>query len=143
MKTIHFTDLAEYADRDGIERGARYLRCHDSRDRGALGLVGGAHCYEALTLTPIVVRRTDHDDSPQQRRRHSPLDPYWSKKHPFFQTLTYSDTFRDWHKEWHYASDSGLWNVEGVDYRNQSNYMLNINALLRQGIIIGTERIKP
>jgi len=129
METIHFTKLAHRAERGRIERGVRYVHCHT----GSAGM-----CYEELALTPIVMRPRDHG-VPERNRSG---DPWWSKKAAVFQTLRQSPWMPEgWYRIWHYAGDAGLWDVPG-EYRNDWNYMLNVNALLREGIIIDTTKVQ-
>lgn len=129
LRKVHFADLADYAERGKIERGVRYIHCHTGHF--------DSYCYEELALTPVVMRRRDHDMPPRDRYE----DPWWEVEMPFFQAMHRSHVWPGgWFREWHYASDSGMWDVPGIEYKNTSNYLLNVNALLRQGIVIDMEK---
>lgn len=116
--TIHFTDLKEHAHRGQIERGMRYLRCHDLRgveDSSNQALAyefiaysnAGNHVYEGEKMTYPVV-----------------LHPGYHRTQIYF------------------AADMGLWDVPGIHYKNKWNYVLDIAELRRQNILIDTTVIK-
>lgn len=116
--TIHFTDLKEHAHRGQIERGMRYLRCHDLR--GVDFSLNQAHAYEILTLS----NAGNHMWWGEKMNEPIVLTKGWSRPQALF------------------ASDMGLWDVPGVSYRNGTNYVLDIAELRRQNILIDTTTLK-
>lgn len=140
METVHFTDLKHLATRGQIERGARYLRCHDLRERPDLNFDGdgtpsytGAHCYELLTTSHAYLMPRDIDMPKSIVSTRTDTD-FWKKKHLRFSTFP-NNVFAN-RMNYHFASDAGLWDLPGIDYINPCNYMLNINEVLRHGIVI-------
>lgn len=140
MKTVHFTDLKDYATRDTIKRGAVYLRCHDLRDRrdfleeSDFPVNRDAFCYPIVATSNLLMVPRSHG----LRTTFNVFSSYWKKESPQFSAIA-----GQWPKpQWHFASDSGLWNVPNVEYRNKTNYMLEVNELLRQGIFINRTTIK-
>lgn len=132
METVHFTDLKHLATRGQIERGARYLRCHDLRERPDDSRYTGAHCYELLTTSHAYLMPRDIDMPKSLVSTRTDTD-FWKKKQLRFSTLPKGFANR---MSYHFASDAGLWDLPGIDYINPCNYMLNINEVLRHGIVI-------
>lgn len=145
METVHFTDLKQFAERSKIDRSARYLMCHDFRDRDKKPLFmderplpNGAHAAEVLAVTGIQMMNHGHDHSMVAKLTQDPNNPFWQQKEPQFAVAVPGSTTRATGRtlRWHYASDNGMWDVPGVSYRNGSNYLLNVNMLLREGIAV-------
>lgn len=151
METLHFTKLRELAHRGPIERGKVYIKCHtkvgDFREdfipleEGETYYPPTAYAREFVAGSGIVYLKNRHGFVSYL---HQGKDAsYWMAKQPRFLALSvpWWDHFHGLYSDWWYASDAGLWEVEGVAYKNKWNYLLDKNALLREGIMVNTEQL--
>lgn len=126
METIHFSHLHSLAERGPLQRGLRYIQCHVKVGDQSVD----DYATEVLTLTPTVTRSSHQMRGFTHEYAHEPHPVSLLRRHSSLRNVGYWD-------DWAYASDMGQWDVPGVSYQNIANYMLDVNALLRQGIIVG------
>jgi hypothetical protein len=142
MESVHFLDLEEHAVRGPIERGLIYYYCHPQigdfkkdwyptyGDENWTPVT--AQAYPILTTSGVLRLPRWHFSSVDMPHD----DPYWGSLASGFYAIHTLWGFT--RPQWHYATDSGLRDVPGGgSYRN---YMLDKNALLRQGIIVDLSR---
>jgi hypothetical protein len=119
VKEVHYSELREYAVRDRVERGLRYARVHSG--------VPYASAWVALTG---VVQRSFREVHPGTYPQAQLL-----QRNPLVCLGQASTIFPgEFFLNWTHASDMGLWDVPGISYHNEFNYLLDLNDLLRQGI---------
>jgi hypothetical protein len=148
FETIHFTNLKHLATRDKIERGARYLHCSDFRETpNFFDYASGndiprktlADSYEIFTASGLVRFPMAHGMPPLPHGRVR--SDTMAEIHPMFAVLIPPSWRSTKRVSWNFASDNGLWDLPDISYKNRTNYLLNINELLRLGITIDTSPI--
>lgn len=130
MRRVPYDKLANYALRDGdlITPGRVLYQCYPHKCR--LIQVTTPIVYESFyDLHPNLPRNVNENNTALPVLHYRSIADWYLKLKVF-------------HDYWH-ASDAGLWNVEGVDYKNNSNYLLDPVGLRHMGITVGRESSVP
>lgn len=135
METVHFTELADYAVKGKVERGLIYYYCwpkigqhyHEwfpvtSDDEWFQPSCQVAPRLAASNLITLPVWCID----PRFRYHQNDQDSYWNREVEGWWSISLNGSS---YLRWEYGSDSG------VTARTwDGNYVLDKNALLREGI---------
>lgn len=160
MDTVHFLNLREFAVRGPVERGRRYVMCHSQvgdfkedffpmPDYGEDGSVIWEDVWRPPVASASEVLIAHGVENLRSR------DTLFSgmvglgfghgdeSRAPMFATLR---RLLRWQKHgyglsWSHASDWGMWDVPGVSYKNDRNYLLDVAQLRSMGITVDTTEV--
>lgn len=119
LQKVHYLDLKHKAVRGPLRDDHLYVLCHDVKpDPYIPDHRGYRAAYPVLTEGHVAWV------TPHTTWKYITDDESWN--------LAFHGTNKRGDHQWYYAADFGLWDLPGISYRNKSNYVLDVEALLRE-----------